>query len=211
MYRNTNEDQVGCTASALEAPHRLRVTSWYPGGGEHEDCGAWDRNSVSLCLNIYVFKGCTNYSPFYSIWIFDLATQLPTVQLHGVDISDSQYPSKELWSPNVMLGLLDSLVDPPSSLYGQYDVVHLRMWASNLRGDDISLLSRHVKHLLSKTRAIPVQVSMVHSYRGWQMVRTWRLSTMGGGRLGTPAYKGHRGRRVWAEYQWYIQKGQSRL
>lgn len=65
-----------------------------------------------------------------------------------------------------MLGLLDSLVDPPSSLYGQYDVVHLRMWASNLRGDDISLLSRHVKHLLGKTRAIPVQVSMVHSYRG---------------------------------------------
>lgn len=98
---------------------------------------------------------------FYSIWIFDLATQLPTVQLYGFDISDSQYPSKELWPRNVTLGLLDSLVDPPSSLYGQYDVVHLRMWASILRGNDISLLSRHVKHLLSKTRAMLMQVSMV--------------------------------------------------
>ncbi|KAJ5686160.1 hypothetical protein N7536_008779 [Penicillium majusculum] len=47
---------------------------------------------------------------FYSIWIFDLATQLPTVQLYGFDISDSQYPSKELWPRNVTLGLLDSLV-----------------------------------------------------------------------------------------------------
>lgn len=81
----------------------------------------------------------------------DLATQLATVQLHGFDISDSQFPSKELWPPNITLGLLDSLVDLPSSLYGQYDVVHLRMWASNLRGNDISSLSRHVNHLLGKT------------------------------------------------------------
>ncbi|KAJ5959111.1 uncharacterized protein N7479_006261 [Penicillium vulpinum] len=82
------------------------------------------------------------------IWIFDLAAQLPTVQIHGFDISDSQFPSKELWPRNITLGLLNSLVDPPSSLHGQYDVVHLRMWASNLRGKDISSLSRHIKHLL---------------------------------------------------------------
>ncbi|KAJ5850296.1 hypothetical protein N7455_010152 [Penicillium solitum] len=102
---------------------------------------------------------------FYSIWIFDLATQLPTVQLYGFDISDSQYPSKELWPRNVTLGLLDSLVDPPSSLYGQYDVVHLRMWASILRGNDISLLSRHVKHLLKPGGYLQWEdADLVHQY-----------------------------------------------
>ncbi|KAJ5471346.1 hypothetical protein N7530_008703 [Penicillium desertorum] len=84
-----------------------------------------------------------------AVWIFDLAKQLPpTVQLDGFDISDDQFPAKDLWPQNVTLGLLDSLADPPSPLYGQYDVVHLRMWASNLRESDTSSLARHVKHLL---------------------------------------------------------------
>lgn len=64
-------------------------SQYYPRGG-----GSINTLFLYICLNIYVFKGCTNYSPFYSIWIFDLATQLPTVQLHGFDISDSQYPSR---------------------------------------------------------------------------------------------------------------------
>ncbi|KAJ5086211.1 hypothetical protein N7532_010982 [Penicillium argentinense] len=84
-----------------------------------------------------------------AVWIFDVARQLPSsVQLHGFDISNSQYPPKELWPKNVSLGLLDSLSDPPMSLAGQYDMVHLRMWASNLRDSDTSSLIRHVKCLL---------------------------------------------------------------
>ncbi|GAB1215640.1 hypothetical protein ATERTT37_004832 [Aspergillus terreus] len=83
------------------------------------------------------------------MWLFDVARQLPpTVQLHGFDISNSQFPPKELWPKNVTLGLLDSLVDPPTSLAGQYDVVHLRMWAGNLSGSDASSLILHVKRLL---------------------------------------------------------------
>ncbi|KAF5979421.1 methyltransferase [Fusarium coicis] len=36
------------------------------------------------------------------IWLFDLAQELPdTVCLHGYDISATQFPSKELWPPNV--------------------------------------------------------------------------------------------------------------
>jgi hypothetical protein len=50
----------------------------------------------------------------------------------------------------VKLGLLDSLTDPPGALVGQYDVVHLRMWASNFQGNDTTPLIRHVKQLLSK-------------------------------------------------------------
>ncbi|CAG7917985.1 unnamed protein product [Penicillium olsonii] len=83
-------------------------------------------------------------------WIFGLARQLPpTVELHGFDICDHQFPVKNLWPQNVSLRVLDSLVDPPASMCGQYDVVHLRMWASNLRENIISALVRHIKFLLS--------------------------------------------------------------
>lgn len=80
----------------------------------------------------------------------DVARQVPSsVQLHGFDISGDQFPLKELWPQNVTLELLDSLSEPPESLSGQYDVVHLRMWASNLRESDTSSLINHIKHLLS--------------------------------------------------------------
>jgi hypothetical protein len=86
-----------------------------------------------------------------SIWLFDAARNLPsTVELHGYDICDGQFPAKELWPANVKLGLLDSLTDPPDALIGQYDVVHLRMWASNLQENDTTPLIRHATQLLSK-------------------------------------------------------------
>ncbi len=86
------------------------------------------------------------------IWLFDAARSLPTtVQLHGYDICDTQFPVKDLWPENVTLGKLDSLADPPPELVGQYDVVHLRMWASNLKQNDTSPLIEHVKRLLSKS------------------------------------------------------------
>lgn len=85
-----------------------------------------------------------------SVWLLDLARQLPTsVELHGFDISDDQFPSKELWPKNFKLSLLNSLHDPPASLVGQYDVVHLRMLVSNLRDRDTSGIISHVKQLLS--------------------------------------------------------------
>ncbi|KAJ5873461.1 uncharacterized protein N7473_013334 [Penicillium subrubescens] len=79
-----------------------------------------------------------------AIWLFDIARQLPpTVRLFGFDISDGQFPPKKLWPQNFSLGILDSLTKPPASLAGQFDVVHLRMWASNLRGKDTSILISH--------------------------------------------------------------------
>lgn len=41
------------------------------------------------------------------------------------------------------------MATPPPALIGQFDIVHLRMWASNLWGKDISILISHVKSLLS--------------------------------------------------------------
>lgn len=90
-----------------------------------------------------------------SIWLFDLAQDLPdTVCLHGYDISPHQFPSQQLWPSNVNLRLMDSLRDPPEALHGQYDVVHLRMWASNLRTKDVRLVIRSVSKLLSKFKPV---------------------------------------------------------
>ncbi|KAF4945087.1 hypothetical protein FGADI_12201 [Fusarium gaditjirri] len=83
------------------------------------------------------------------VWLFDLAQELPdTVCLDGYDISATQFPSQELYPPNVSLCLMDSLQDPPDSLLEQYDVVHLRMWASNLRTKDVKILICSVSKLL---------------------------------------------------------------
>ncbi|WAO96185.1 Methyltransf-12 domain-containing protein [Fusarium falciforme] len=83
------------------------------------------------------------------IWLFDLAQDLPdTVCLHGYDISPRQFPSKKLWTSNIKLSLMDSLRDPPEALHGKYDVVHLRMWASNLRTRDVKLVIRSASKLL---------------------------------------------------------------
>ncbi|KAI9035793.1 class I SAM-dependent methyltransferase [Aspergillus affinis] len=83
------------------------------------------------------------------VWVFDVAKHVPSsVRLDGYDISDDQFPPRNLWPSNVSLGVMDSLVDPPPSLRGQYDGVHLRMWASNVRESDIGPVIRHAKSLL---------------------------------------------------------------
>ncbi|KAF9884862.1 hypothetical protein FE257_001205 [Aspergillus nanangensis] len=84
-----------------------------------------------------------------AIWLFDLARQLPpTVQLDGFDISDQQFPHQSLWPSNVHLDILDSLTEAPGRLVGQYDVVHIRLWTSVIRGNDPGPLIRHASSLL---------------------------------------------------------------
>ncbi|RTE84019.1 hypothetical protein BHE90_001457 [Fusarium euwallaceae] len=84
-----------------------------------------------------------------NIWLFDLAQDLPdTIHLHGYDISPRQFPPEQLWTSNVKLRLMDSLRDPPEALHGKYDLVHLRMWASNLRTKEVKLVIRSVSKLL---------------------------------------------------------------
>ncbi|KAL5357094.1 S-adenosyl-L-methionine-dependent methyltransferase [Aspergillus floccosus] len=83
------------------------------------------------------------------VWLFEAAKSLPpTTQLHGFDISDEQFPPREPCPPNVRFEIMDSFVDPPISLVGQYDVVHLRMWASNFRNRDPGAILHHVMELL---------------------------------------------------------------
>ncbi|KAE8392527.1 hypothetical protein BDV23DRAFT_170844 [Aspergillus alliaceus] len=62
--------------------------------------------------------------------ILDLAKELPQAsQLHGLDISDDQFPLRRLWPYN-------------------YDVVHIQMWASTIKAGDVEPLISHVVKLL---------------------------------------------------------------
>ncbi|UKZ80192.1 hypothetical protein TrVFT333_007949 [Trichoderma virens FT-333] len=83
------------------------------------------------------------------IWLQDIASQLPeTIQLHGYDVSASQFPPTSLCPPNLTFTTLDAFGDVPAHLVETYDVVHLRFWCAIIRGNDPSALIRHASRLL---------------------------------------------------------------
>ncbi|GKZ33777.1 hypothetical protein AbraIFM66950_003813 [Aspergillus brasiliensis] len=84
------------------------------------------------------------------IWALELAPHLPqNARIVAYDIADTHFPAKEYWPANVSFGQLDSLSpEIPESLVGQFDVVHLRMWAFIIRDNDPSALVRHASRLL---------------------------------------------------------------
>ncbi|KAL4935047.1 hypothetical protein BDV06DRAFT_217719 [Aspergillus oleicola] len=83
------------------------------------------------------------------IWALELAPQLPpSARVIGYDISESTFPLSEYWPPNVSFSALDCLGEVPEALVGQFDVVHLRMWALVIRGNNPSTLIRNAAKLL---------------------------------------------------------------
>ncbi|KAJ5287076.1 hypothetical protein N7478_002762 [Penicillium angulare] len=83
------------------------------------------------------------------IWALQLAPTLPpNSKVVGYDISDAHLPNQEYWPSNVTFGVLDSMNDVPEFLEGQFDVVHIRMWAYIPRENDPSPLIRHAAKLL---------------------------------------------------------------
>ncbi|PYI33849.1 S-adenosyl-L-methionine-dependent methyltransferase [Aspergillus indologenus CBS 114.80] len=84
------------------------------------------------------------------IWALELAPNLPTdARIVAYDIADTHFPAEEYWPANVRFELLDSLSPTiPEALIGQFDVVHLRMWAFIIRDNDPSALIRHAARLL---------------------------------------------------------------
>lgn len=72
-----------------------------------------------------------------------------SVQLHGYDISDSQFPAQKNWPKNLTFSKMDSLENPPASLVEQYDVVHLRFWCLIVKANDPRPLICHALKLLS--------------------------------------------------------------
>jgi hypothetical protein len=97
---------------------------------------------------------------FRRLWLFDLAKsseiissavtkQEVVVKYSGFDISRTLFPH-EAWLPkNVTLETADLLAEPPAALHGLFDVVHLRLVLSLIRGGSPGPVIRHLKMLLS--------------------------------------------------------------
>ena len=86
-----------------------------------------------------------------SIWILDLARTLPpAVQFDGFDISAEQFPCQDSLPENITFQQLDALKPLPDPLLGQYDVVHVRLFCTIVRGDDASPLVANLTKMLSK-------------------------------------------------------------
>ncbi|EKV09936.1 S-adenosyl-L-methionine-dependent methyltransferase [Penicillium digitatum] len=78
----------------------------------------------------------------------DLAHDWPDAILHGYDISTSLYPPARTLPKNVTLHLLDARKDVPVSLYGKYDIVHVRLIAAGLTASEWGRVIRNLAKLL---------------------------------------------------------------
>ena len=84
------------------------------------------------------------------IWIGELTRELPHARIDGFDISDEQYPPEKWYGPNVALSKLDIFKPLPEELKGKYDVVHLRFFMAVAVDDNVQIVIRNLKDMLSK-------------------------------------------------------------
>ncbi|KAJ6130525.1 hypothetical protein N7512_003305 [Penicillium capsulatum] len=82
------------------------------------------------------------------LWTLEVAHGFSDAQVMAYDIADTYFPAKEYWPSNLTFDHLDCLNEPPASLAGQFDVVHLRMWAIIIKENDPCPLIRHASKLL---------------------------------------------------------------
>ncbi|KAI8625251.1 hypothetical protein F5Y19DRAFT_450779 [Xylariaceae sp. FL1651] len=107
-----------------------------------------------------VSRGSGGLSPLHiadlatgtGLWLFDLAKSPELsgldVQFHGTDISKSLFPHSSWLPRNVTMSASDILQEPPQSLQGQFDVIHLRLVLSLIRSGSPRPIIRHIKSLL---------------------------------------------------------------
>ena len=85
-----------------------------------------------------------------SIWIGEVTRELPHAHVDGFDISDEQYPPESWYGPKVSLSKLDIFKRLPERLKGKYDMVHLRFFMTIAGDDNIRVVIRNLKDMLSE-------------------------------------------------------------
>ncbi|KAI0549110.1 hypothetical protein F4679DRAFT_548263 [Xylaria curta] len=88
-----------------------------------------------------------------AIWLFDLHKSPEVndlnIEFHGFDISNALFPNTSWLPKNIVLSISNLLEEPPKSLHGQFDVVHLRLVLSLVRSGSPKPIIQHIKMLLS--------------------------------------------------------------
>ncbi len=83
-----------------------------------------------------------------AIWLLNLARELPSAQLDGLDINLAQAPPKQGLPRNVKLRTWNALDDVPSELVGQYDLVHVRLLVFAVDNSDPRPMLRNLIKML---------------------------------------------------------------
>ncbi|KAI8951037.1 hypothetical protein F4801DRAFT_589909 [Xylaria longipes] len=87
-----------------------------------------------------------------AIWLFDLIKSPEVsgldVQFQGFDISRALFPHSSWLPKNIVLSTSNLLEEPPRSLHGQFDAVHLRLVLSLIRSGSPKPIIQHAKMLL---------------------------------------------------------------
>ena len=83
-----------------------------------------------------------------AIWLIDVARDLPTARLDGLDISLIQAPH-QLWLPStVKMRTWNIFDDIPNDLLGKYDIVHVRLLILVVENSDPRPIVRKLVQLL---------------------------------------------------------------
>ncbi|KAI0875226.1 hypothetical protein GGS24DRAFT_515798 [Hypoxylon argillaceum] len=86
------------------------------------------------------------------LWIFDLVKSPEVsglnIKYHGFDISRALFPHNSWLPKNIVLSTSNLLEEPPQSLHGQFDVVHIRLVLSLIRSGSPKPVIQHIKMLL---------------------------------------------------------------
>ncbi|KAI0459693.1 hypothetical protein F5B21DRAFT_455689 [Xylaria acuta] len=87
-----------------------------------------------------------------ALWLFDLVKSPEVsgldIQFHGFDISRALFPHNSWLPKSVVLSTSNLLEEPPKSLHGQFDAVHLRLVLSLIRSGSPKPIIQHIKLLL---------------------------------------------------------------
>ena len=82
------------------------------------------------------------------IWLTEIARQLPTAYLYGLDISLAQAPPREWLPHNVVLRTWDIFDEVPEELLGRFDLVHVRLLVLVVQKGDPRPIIRNLFKLL---------------------------------------------------------------
>lgn len=83
------------------------------------------------------------------LWLIDVSQDLSqSVKLDGYDIALGQAPPKEWLPPNMTLTAWDMFLEPPLSIRGTYDVVHLRLVSVVIKDNNPEPIVANIKRLL---------------------------------------------------------------
>ncbi|KAK0287293.1 hypothetical protein LTR35_002788 [Friedmanniomyces endolithicus] len=90
----------------------------------------------------------SNYSPYGSAWLLDLARQHPQHDYVGLDITPAHFPAAGNLPANIRLHVLDAFAELPEQYIGAFDIVSIRTIYSAVIDNNVEpLLSNLLKML----------------------------------------------------------------